>query len=234
MTPGPNKPKSGWRIPAALVVLTAIPVAFGIRRLVELASGAAITPDNARFFAAPIPVVVHIACAIVFCVLGALQFAPVFRRRSPWWHRMAGRVLVGCGLAAALSGLWMTVFYPRVEGDGALIVAFRLLFGSGMAASLVLGFAAIRRRDVASHRAWLTRGYAIGMGAGTQALLGLPLTLLLGPPGETARTALMFAGWALNLAVAEWGLRRASRTPLQLRGADAELPPEGRRELARV
>jgi uncharacterized membrane protein len=232
MNPDPN-PKSGWRFSVALVALIAIPVALGIRRLVELAGGA-ITPDNARFFASPIPVVVHIPCASLFCVLGAFQFVPAFRRRNPRWHRLAGRVLVGCGLAAALSGLWMTVFSLRVEDEGPLLIAIRLLAGFGMTASLVLGVAAILRKDVASHRAWLTRGYAIGMGAGTQALLGIPLALLFGPSGMALRTAFMFAGWALNLAVAEWGLRRASRATLQLRRADPELALEGRRELARV
>lgn len=38
-----------------------------------------------------------------------------------------------------------------------------------MAACLVLGFTAIRRRDIAAHRAWMIRAYAIGLGAGTQA-----------------------------------------------------------------
>src|SRR6185369_13994933 len=147
MNLGP-KPRGWWRFPAALVALIAIPVAAGIHRLVELAGGAAITPANARFFAAPIPVVVHIIGASLFCVLGALQFVPAFRRRSSGWHRIAGRVLVVCGLAAALSGLWMAVSYPREEmGDGVVLVGFRLLFGSGMAVSLVLGFVAMRRKE---------------------------------------------------------------------------------------
>ena len=37
-----------------------------------------------------------------------------------------------------------------------------------MAACLVLGFTAIRRRDIAAHRAWMIRAYAIGLAAGTQ------------------------------------------------------------------
>ena len=37
-----------------------------------------------------------------------------------------------------------------------------------MAASIVLGFTAIRRRDIAAHRAWMIRAYALGLGAGTQ------------------------------------------------------------------
>ena len=43
-------------------------------------------------------------------MLGPLQFAAGFRRRWPAWHRVAGRLLVGCGLLVGLTGLWMTLF----------------------------------------------------------------------------------------------------------------------------
>ena len=68
----------------------------------------------------------------------------------------------------------MTLFYPRVALDSDLLDGFRLLFGSAMVLSLVLGMAAILRRDIAGHRAWMIRGYAIGQGAGTQVLVHLP------------------------------------------------------------
>jgi hypothetical protein len=35
-----------------------------------------------------------------------------------------------------------------------------------MVVSIVLGVAAFLRRDVTQHRAWMTRGYAIGLGRG--------------------------------------------------------------------
>ncbi|GAA0382405.1 DUF2306 domain-containing protein [Microbispora corallina] len=195
-------------VPAALIALGAVPVAAGAFRLTQLAGGAAVTPDNARFFAVPLPVVLHIVGASLYTVAGAFQFAPGFRRRRPGWHRVAGRVLVPCGLTAALSGLWMAVYYPRPVGDGDLTEVFRLVFGTAMAVSLVLGLVAILRRDVRRHRAWMMRGYAIGQGAGTQALTQLPWILVAGLPGETTRAFLMAAAWMLNLAVAEWVIRR--------------------------
>src|SRR4029079_35811 len=135
--------------------------------------------ENARFFAVPLPVVLHILTALPFCVLGAFQFVPVFRRQRFSWHRRAGRLLVLCGLVAGLSGLWMTQFYPlRPHLQGDLLYGFRILFGSGMVLSIALGLAAIRRRDIARHRAWIIRGYVIGQGAGTQALVGLPWFLI--------------------------------------------------------
>ena len=105
--------------------------------------GADITPANARFFASPLPVVLHIVAATAYIVLGAFQFVPGFRRRMPGWHRRVGRLLVGSGLVAALSGLWMSQFYRLPDHDGALLYGFRLLFGSMMAISMVLGFVAI-------------------------------------------------------------------------------------------
>ncbi len=114
---------------------------------------AALMPANPRLTAAPGPVVVHVLSAIAYAVLGAFQFSAGLRRRRPGWHRAAGRVLVVLGLAVAFSGLCLTLFYPRQPGTGVLAYLFRLAFGSGMATSIILGFAAIRR--VMSPATWL-------------------------------------------------------------------------------
>jgi uncharacterized membrane protein len=200
--------RADWLVPTVLIVLSFIPFAAGAVRVVGLASGAEITPENARFFAVPLPVVLHIISASLFCILGAFQFAPGFRRRRPGWHRRAGRLLVVCGLVAGLSGLWMTQFYPlRPHLQGDLLYGFRILFGSAMVLSIALGLAAIRRRDIAQHRAWIIRGYAIGQGAGTQALVGLPWFLISGKPSELNNALMIGACWVVNLAVAEWIIR---------------------------
>lgn len=204
---GRRRVRGGWRGTVALLLLSAIPVIAGAVRLTELGGGAAVTPGNARFFAMPLPVVAHIIGASVFTIVGAFQFAPGLRRRSPRWHRIAGRVVAPCGVAAALSGMWMTLFSALPEGDGALLGAFRILFGSAMAVFIVLGIGAVRRRDLAGHRAWMIRGYAIGQGAGSQALILGPWLLVAGPPGELPRALLLAAAWVINLAVGEWIIR---------------------------
>lgn len=206
--------KADWLIPAGLIALSVIPIAAGTFRVVQLGIGAPITPDNARFFAAPWPVVLHILSAVVYCILGAFQFSPHWRRRKPAWHRAAGRMLVPCGLVAAISALWMTQFYPPgseppASFDGPFLYAIRLLAGSAMAMCLCLGFAAVRRHDIPRHRAWMIRAYALGLGAGTQVFTHLPWFLFPSIQGETARTIFMAAGWGINLAVAEWFILRA-------------------------
>jgi uncharacterized membrane protein len=194
-------------MPFALVALVLVPAIAGSLRLVELAGGPHVMPANPRITASPVPVVVHIVCAVVYAILGAFQFSHALRRRRPGWHRVAGRVLVVLGLAVAFSALWMTQFYPRQPGTGELARVFRLAFGSGMAASIILGFAAIRRGDVARHRAWMTRAYALALGAGTQVFTQGIGNAVFGT--SELNTALMLgAGWGINLAAAEYVIRR--------------------------
>jgi uncharacterized membrane protein len=200
-----------WLIPAALIALAFIPIVAGAVRLTTLATGAAITPDNARFFASPIPVVFHIISVTIYCLLGAFQFSPGFRRRHPTWHRTVGKILVGAGLAAALSGIWMAQFYAIVPADSALLHAFRLFFGSAMAVSIVMGYMAVRRRKIGEHQAWMRRAYAIGQGAGTQALTQIPLVLILGKLDANMLAFAMGGAWLLNLAVAEWLIQAMMR-----------------------
>lgn len=205
----------GWLVVATLLLLSVIPLAGGAFRLSELAGGAEITPANARFFTSPVPVVLHIVSAAIYAVLGAFQFPAGIRRRWPGWHRAAGWLLIPAGLLVAFSGLWMTLFYPSPPSDGPLLYGFRLLFGTAMVGCIVLGVTTIRRRQVSRHRAWMMRGYALGLGAGTQALTLMVGELVAGPPNQSSRALLMGAAWVINLAIAEWAIRRrpAPRAP---------------------
>ncbi|MGV8978829.1 MAG: DUF2306 domain-containing protein [Cellulomonas sp.] len=196
---------TGW-VQLALLALVLVPAIAGSLRLVELSGGPLLLPANPRMTASPAPVAAHIVSAISYAVLGAFQFSAGFRRRRPRWHRMAGRVLVVLGLAVALSALWMTLFYARQPGTGDLALVFRLAFASGMAASIVFGIAAIRQGDVVRHQAWMTRAYALALGAGTQAItLGIGHAVF----GTSVLTTdlMLGAGWAINLGVAELIIR---------------------------
>jgi uncharacterized membrane protein len=197
-------------VPFALVALAAVPAIAGSLRLLELAGGPQVIPADTRFTASPVAVVVHIVSAVTYAVLGAFQFSATLRRRHPRWHRRAGRILVALGLAVSLSALWMTLFYARHPGNGELAYVFRLAFGSGLAASIVLGFAAIRRGDVDRHRAWMTRAYALALGAGTQAFTQGIGGAVFGS-SELVRDLMLGAGWVINLAVAELVIRHARR-----------------------
>ena len=210
----------------ALIALVLLPAVFGSLRLVELAGGPRLMPADPRFTSSPVPLAVHIVGAVGYAVLGAFQFSAAFRRRRPGWHRVAGRVVVVLGTAVALSALWMTLFYPRQPGTGVLAYLFRLAFGTGLAVSLVLGVIAIRRRDVAGHRAWMIRAYALALGAGTQVFTGGIGPAVFGA-GVLVHDLGLGAGWVVNLAVAEYLIRRQVPAPRRVvvrLGADVDRP----------
>jgi uncharacterized membrane protein len=201
---------TGW-VPFALITLVVVPAIAGSLRLLELAGGPQLMAADPRMTASPVPVVVHIVSAVAYAILGAFQFSAALRRRRPGWHRAAGRILVVLGLAVAFSALWVTLFYPRQPGTGELAYAFRLAFGSGMAASIILGLTAIRRRDIARHRVWMTRAYALALGAGTQVVTQGVGKAIFGT-SEVTTDLCLGAAWAINLAIAEYVIRRpASR-----------------------
>lgn len=216
--PPASKPcrAAGWPAAAALVALSLIPLTAGALRLVQLAGGPDVMAADDRFAGHPVALVTHIVGATVFALVGALQFVPRFRRRHRGWHRRAGRVLTVAGLAVAGSALWMTLFYAPQPGTGHLLFVFRLVFGPAMAACLVLGFLAIRRRDIPAHRAWMIRAYAIGLAAGTQAFTEGVGGALFGT-GELQGDLAKGAGWAINLAVAEWAVRGPARRRISRR-----------------
>jgi len=199
-------PSRGWPVAAGLVALSAIPLAAGTLRLVQLAGGPDLLPADDRFDAFPVAIVVHVTGAAIFALLGVFQFVPGIRRHRAW-HRRAGRVVAVAGLAVAGSALWLTLFYEAQPGTGELLYVLRLVFGSAMISCLALGFTAIRRRDIAAHRAWMIRAYALGLGAGTQVFTEGFGEAIFGT-GEMAGDLSRGAAWVINLTVAEWAIRR--------------------------
>lgn len=207
-----------WLPVAGLLLLSLLPALGGATRLLHVGT-AVPAAENARFLADPVPIVFHVLFSLLYAVLGAFQFSAGFRRRYPRWHRSAGKVLVVAGLVAALSGVWMTLAYPVTKPeagmpgfDGPIVYVVRLAVGIATAWFLVSGVAAIRKRDVASHEAWMIRAYALAMGAGTQAITHIPWFLFPAIHGELARTLCMSAGWLINAAVAEWLIARKAAT----------------------
>ncbi len=194
-------------MPVSLLLISVVPLLAGAFRVVQLMGGPELIPADERFAEFPLPLIVHIVGAAVFAVLGAFEFVPRFRRNHRGWHRRAGRVWAVAGLLVAGSALWMTLFYAPSPESGSLLYVLRLVFGAGLAACIVLGVNTIRKGDVAGHRAWMIRAYAIGLAAGTQAFTGGISEALFGTgplQGDLANAS----GWVINLAVAEWLIRR--------------------------
>ena len=193
------------------MALALIPVVAGTLRLLQLAGGPEVLPADPRFAGLPLPLVVHIVGATTYALVGALQFAPRFRRRHWAWHRRAGRVLAVAGLCVAGSALWMTLAYSPKPGTGDLLFVLRLTFASAMAAlprarlqrgpsprhprPPGLDGARLRHRSGGRHPG-LHRGHR-------RRAVRRPASVR----GDLAKGA----GWVINLAVAEWVITRPAR-----------------------
>lgn len=196
----------GWRVPLALVALVVLPLGAGSLRVVEILGGPRLLPDNPRVDAVPVPLVLHVVAAAVYAVLGAFQLSSRQRRAHPDRHRRNGRAAVVAGAVVALSGVWMTLFYPDAPG-GVLLQVVRFVVGTAVAAGVVLGVTAVRRRDIPAHRAWMIRAYALAVAAGTQTFTQGIGGALFGT-GDLSTALSLTAGWVLNAVVAEIVIRR--------------------------
>lgn len=207
--------RAAWLIPVGLILLTMIPILSGVFRVTQLSGGPELIPEAARFTGFPLPVIAHIIAGVTFSVVGAFQFLPQLRRGRRSWHRLAGRVLIPAGFVVAVSALWMASSPQLPAGDGPALLVIRWVFGSSMVLALVLAVRALVRRSYAAHGAWMTRAYALGVAAGTQAFALIPGSILFGSSDETSRAVAMTAGWLINLTVAELVIRRRRRVPVK-------------------
>tara|TARA_R110001606_G_C15385501_1_gene650934 strand:+ start:1266 stop:1931 length:666 start_codon:yes stop_codon:yes gene_type:complete len=190
---------------SAIVIYSSIPALGGMIRLLELAGGPALAPENPRVLADPLPVILHILGSFVFCIAGAIQFLPSVRRHLPSLHRKMGYVLVIAGCLSAASGVWMTWFFTFPDAlQGSLLFFVRIILGFLMIGLIGWAVVAVRARDFNTHGTLMLRAYAIGQGASTQALLGIGWIVIFGAePAGLLRDVFMLLCWLLNLLAAE-------------------------------
>jgi hypothetical protein len=209
---GVLKSKKELAILASLFVLSFIPVVGGTFRVFEIVGGPVGLPDNPRISNDPLPALLHVFGAVPFCILGAFQFLPSIRQHTPERHRFNGRIVALTGILSAVSGLWMTHYYALpIELQGSLLYTVRMVLGIAMVVFIVLGVVAIKTRHIPMHGASMLRAYAIGQGAGTQALIGITWIVFFGEEAiGLTRDVMMTLAWVINLGVAEWVIRKTS------------------------
>ena len=195
----------------ALFLLALIPVLMGIDTLISMQQGTLNTltepHDLIRRASYPWALSGHIIGGSALLILGLAQFSAQLRSTCPACHRWTGRALILLGVFFALSSLWMN-FSDQAMAASALHDGAQNLVAVLFLIVLGLGVAAIRRGEVARHRVWMLRAYALTLGAATQTVMLLPVFLVYGSVEGTAFDLVFIFGWLLNLAVAEVLIRR--------------------------
>jgi hypothetical protein len=184
-----NRTKESMRPPLGVqrtlwgivIVLAFIGVAVVARRATQLmpilvngyTPPAPVTNPVLRQFAAlddlfagyPLLTLVHIVPGVLFMVLGPLQFSTTLRARHRQWHRRSGYVYLVSALVIGISALVMSIAMPAIGGViqavATTLFAVLFLFALGKAYWHVL------RREIARHREWMIRAFAIGLAVAT-------------------------------------------------------------------
>jgi uncharacterized membrane protein YozB (DUF420 family) len=155
---------------AAIGLLVAIMVTFiGIRLATDVPNVLSGTlPDESsfehRYAAHAWLAYAHILPGAVYLGIAPIQLWRGFRNRHLPVHRRMGRVAIVAGL---VSGIFAILFGLFLSFGGALQATASVLFGAWFVTALVTAYRAIRRRDVATHRRWMIRAFAVGLAVGT-------------------------------------------------------------------
>ena len=217
MPPVPSQTKRPNRTLVRLLWIAAIFLAFiGLavatrRAVVLLKPGALTSPGNpaadldANFASERALVLTHIFPAMLFMVLGPLQFVRGLRSRYPQLHRWSGRIFLSASAVVGISGLKLA-FGKTIGGldEKAAIT----LFGTFFLIALTKALWHALRREFAQHREWMIRGYAIGLAVATiRPIVGMffAATVLSGhkpQPAEFFGTA-FWIGFTLQTITAE-------------------------------
>lgn len=152
-------------------------------------------------------ILLHAFASALALALGPWQFLPGLRRARPALHRWSGRIYLGAGvLPGGLAGLYMAMhaYGGTVARSGFALLALLWLYTAWQA------YAAIRRRDVATHRRWMMRNFALTFAAVTLRLW-MPLFAGLGIPFDIVYPAVAWISWVFNAVAVEWWLHENGR-----------------------
>lgn len=162
--------------------------------------GSLVHPDmQAAYNSHKVGIYAHVFGAMFALLLGSWQFSARIRASRPVLHRWMGRLYLGLGvLVGGIAGLYMAVhaFGGIVARTGFGVLAVLWLF-TGLRA-----YSAIRSGDVASHRRWVVRNFALTFAAVTLRIW-LPCAMASGIAFELAYPMIAWACWVPNLLIAE-------------------------------
>jgi uncharacterized membrane protein len=152
-------------------------------------------PNNQGFIDYPNITNFLVIPGAICLALAPFQFSETLRKRSLNTQRFAGRVLSAIGLVVGATALFLGLIVPYSGVSEQLVIGF---FGVLFLFSIVRGFLYIRSKEIALHREWMMRAFAIGLSIATMRLIFIPALIIVGNP--TRQEAEMLSIIAFTIA----------------------------------
>lgn len=156
----------GWS--AIWVLILVVMVFFTIRvgNDLEALSTGTIPPEgefDRRYALNPALAYAHILPGAVYLLGAPVQLSRRIRTRSLRFHRAVGRVVLVAGIVTGLFAIAVGIVMPF---GGSAETTATVVFGTYFLAALTLAYRAIRRGEIPTHRRWMIRAFALGVGVG--------------------------------------------------------------------
>ncbi|KAI1139139.1 hypothetical protein F5Y05DRAFT_339676 [Hypoxylon sp. FL0543] len=104
-------------------------------------------------------IITHLACILPASLLACIQFIPIARRKAMWLHRINGWIST---VLAAIGSFGAVMLSPHSMGGGVDTISMVIVQGILFTGSLITGCVHAKRHNIAKHRAWMLRTWAIG------------------------------------------------------------------------
>jgi uncharacterized membrane protein len=183
------------------VVRWPLGMAIGFLAFVGIAASATFylrEPANPGFLDFPTIVALHVVLGAFYLMFAPFQFVKRIRSRHLGYHRRMGRVLVVAGLVVGVTALFMGLVIPFSGWAESVLI---VIFGGLFLFALVKGFVYVRAGQVALHREWMIRAFAIALAIATQRLIFVPAFFVVVDPTGGQIVTLSLAAWSAALVV---------------------------------
>jgi uncharacterized membrane protein len=95
----------------------------------------------------------HTICGLLALLAGPVQFSSRLRRRHPQFHRVLGRIYLISVFIGAFTGIGLAAGRPGLPGTSMQAAAWIVC--------TTAAFITARNRQIAQHRQWMVRSYAV-------------------------------------------------------------------------
>jgi uncharacterized membrane protein len=165
-------------------------------------------PYNPGFLRFQVMTAFHVILGGIYLTLAPLQFVKRIRTRWLDYHRWAGRLLVAIGLVIGTTALFMGWVIPFSGWTESIYIS---IFGSLFLVSLWMGYRHVRAGNIALHREWMIRSFAVGLSIATMRVIFIPALVIAVNP-STQQIAMLSglsfaAAFVVHAALAELWIR---------------------------